>query len=222
MIQRWLLLMSAAVLCLVASSARAQDASPASSAVSSAECGSENLIASKLPSQRRALQGDPALATDGTISPEGSSWDAATTVMFGTGGSIVYDLGQPRSISALFIQADSNDTYVVAGSLDGSPGSFERIVEFEDVVRRGHGLRNRAVKIEPKSARYLRMSTGKGDGSFSISEFAIYCSPPSPFPPALQSVGAPPPPPREHAPDCWTQSGEPSGKIAPGCCSPAR
>src|SRR5204863_215388 len=31
----------------------------------------------------------------------------------------------------------------------------------------------------------------EGDGAFSISEFAAYCRPPTPFPPALKTVEAP-------------------------------
>ena len=184
----------------VASAAAKPVASAATEPVSSTECGTENLVAGKLPAQRRDLQGDAALATDGSVSREGSAWDAATTVILTGRGFIVYDLGRPLSISALFLQGDSNDTYVVTGSLDDSSGSYERLTEFANVVDRGHGLRNRSVQIAPKSARYLRVSSGKGDGSFSISEFSAYCRTPSPFPPALNSVGAPPPPPRERAP----------------------
>jgi spermidine synthase len=131
--------------------------------------------------------------------------------MLREGGFLTYDLGQPRSVSALYLQGDSNDVYFVAGSLDGSAGSFERVGVFENVVDRGHGLRNRAVRIESKSVRFLRVSPGRGDGSFSISEFAVYCTAPSPFPPALRSVGIAPPPPPENAPTAAALE-QPSGK----------
>jgi hypothetical protein len=39
--------------------------------------------------------------------------------------------------------------------------------------------------------RYLRLSTGVGDGAFSISEFAVFCKVPTPFPPKLRAVELP-------------------------------
>src|SRR5688572_13371405 len=107
----WLLL-SVAFATALASEARAQTSEPALSV----ECGTDNLVTGKQPSQREDAQGDPALVTDGTVSAQGTRWDAPTTVMLGPTGSITYDLGSVRDVSAFYVQADANDTYQISGS----------------------------------------------------------------------------------------------------------
>lgn len=158
-------------------------------------CGTENLLAGKLPSEAQDLQRASILITDGVVGPEGALWDAPVAVTFGGGGSVTYDLGGPRSVSALVIQADANDTYKVTGSVDGVPGSFTALAEVQNVFDRGHGLRTRALQIPATTVRYLRVQAGTGDALFSIAELAAYCRAPEPFPPAMRVEGTPPPAP---------------------------
>ena len=160
--------------------------------VPSPECGDENLIAGKLPTQLQDLQGDAALVTDGAVAPEGALWDGPAAVQLATGaGTLTYDLGEARSVSAFYLQADANDTYKIAGSLDGAPGSFKPLAEAASVVDRGPGLRVRTMRTPPATVRYLRLGEGSGDGAYSIAEFAVYCRAPVPFPPVMRSVDAP-------------------------------
>jgi spermidine synthase len=157
-----------------------------------AECGDEDLLAGKLPFQSDAVRGSAALVTDGTIAREGSVWDAPTAVVLERGSSsLTYDLGAARSVSAIYVQADANDTYEVAGSFDGTAGSFRLRIELENVVAQGPGLRGRAIRFAPMTVRYLRIGAGKGDNFFSLAEFAAYCRAPTPFPPAMRSVEPP-------------------------------
>jgi hypothetical protein len=157
-------------------------------------CGAEDLLAGKKPSASQEVQGDVTLITDGAIGAEGTAWDAPVGVTLATAaGFVSYDLGQPRSISALLLQADANDTYEISGSSEGTPASYKVLAEIQNVVDRGHGLRTRAVEIPPTTVRYLRVGEAKGDGFYSISELAAYCGKPSPFPPAMRTVAAPPP-----------------------------
>ncbi|MES1209836.1 MAG: discoidin domain-containing protein, partial [Pseudomonadota bacterium] len=138
------------------------------------------------------MRGNAGLVTDGAVAPEGAQWDAPVAITLDTGaGSITYDLGQPTAITALYVQADANDTYKVQGSLDGVPGSFKPIAEIENALDRGHGLRARWVRIPPISVRFLRVGEGGGDGFFSIAEFAAYCQAPTPFPPVMRQAEAP-------------------------------
>ncbi len=156
-------------------------------------CGAEDLIAGNKPSLSQEIHGDVALITDGAVGAEGTPWDAPVGVTLGSGaGFVTYDLGQPRSISALLLQADANDTYKISGSSDGTPASYKVLAEIQNVVDRGHGLRTRAVEIPPATVRYLRVGEANGDGFYSISELAAYCRKPSPFPPAMRTVEAPP------------------------------
>jgi spermidine synthase len=151
------------------------------------ECDAENLLASRRPAALAEIVGDVALVTDGAVAPEGDVWDAPTAIKFASpAASLTYDLGGPRKVSALYLQADANDTYKIAGSLDGQPGSFRALAEIANVVDRGPGLRARAVQIEPATVRYLRLGNPVGDGSFSVSEFAAYCLAPTPFPPVMR------------------------------------
>ena len=79
------------------------------------------------------------------------------------------------------------------GSADGSPGSFKLIVELANVVNSGHGLRTRATQVTPTTVRYLRIGDANGDAYFSVSEFQAFCKAPTPFPPGMKIVDAPPP-----------------------------
>ena len=51
-------------------------ARPAAAQMSSAECGTDNLLAGRMPSAQPGRHGDLRLATDGKAAPEGAQWDA--------------------------------------------------------------------------------------------------------------------------------------------------
>src|SRR5947207_62335 len=159
-----------------------------------ASCGTENLLAGKKPTASPGVKGDVGQLTDGTMGPEGAQWDSPVTVTLeNTNSSITFDLGEVRTVSAIVMQADANDTYKVMGSVDGSPASYKLLVELPNVVNSGHGLRTRANQVPPTDVRYLRVGEANGDNYFSISEFGAYCKAPTPFPPGMKLVDVPPP-----------------------------
>jgi hypothetical protein len=161
--------------------------------LASPACGTENLLAGKLPYAAQDLRGDLRLVTDSQVGPEGSQWDAPVAITFETGaGALTYDLGRPTPVSAFVFQGDANDSYKILGSLDPLPASFKVLGEVENVVGTGHGLRTRAVTISPTIVRYVRIADALGDNFFSIGEFQAFCQPPNPFPPHLKVVAAPP------------------------------
>jgi len=170
-------------LLLLASAASAEPA-PASA------CDTTDLLAGKAPVETDNVAGATARVTDAAIGHEGAPWDAPEAVTFTGAGSLTYDLGAVREVRAAYIQADGNDTYRLAGSADGTPGSYRPLGEFENVRRLGHGLRGRTLRFTPASVRFLRVSEGSGDGSFSITELAAYCNAPAPFPPAFRVEGS--------------------------------
>jgi hypothetical protein len=161
--------------------------------MSSAVCGTDNLLARRLPSARtQEMRGDMRLVTDGSVAQEGAQWDAPVGVFFDTpAGTATWDLGEVRPVSSFLIQADANDTYKIFGAEVDSPSAYRLLVEVESVVNIGHGLRTRTATIEPTPVRYLRIGEPLGDGAYSLSEFQAYCRAPSPFPPALNIVNAP-------------------------------
>ena len=165
-------------------------AAPAAGAAPAVPCTTDDLIAGKAPSQQRDVTGNPLLVTDGKAVEDGAVWDGPAAVKLeSTSGSLTYDLGKPTAVGALFLQADANDTYKISGSSDGQ--TFTLLVQAANVVDRGHGMRSRAMQIEPTTVRYLRVGEGDGDGAYSISEFAAYCHAPTPFPPVFATVEAP-------------------------------
>ena len=176
-------------------------ASPAQAAPSAA-CDGTNLLAGRRPVASTAITGDPSLVTDGAVVAEGAVWDGPPMLKLQAGGSVTYDLGRPQSIGAVYLEADANDTYTISGSPDGSPGTFKVLTVVANVVQRGPGMRARAVAVPAATVRYLRLGDAVGDGAFSIAELAVFCAPPSPFPPAFRTVESPmaaaPIPPDEH------------------------
>jgi spermidine synthase len=57
------------------------------------------------------------------------------------------------------------------------------LLDFENVVQRGHGLRTRTVRFAAVRARFVRLAAVSGDGFFSVAELGLYCRAPEPFPP---------------------------------------
>ena len=177
----------AVVSALGAGRADAQLSSPAPSS-----CGTENLLAGRMPSSQQAMSRDLRLVTDGQVAPEGAQWDAPPAVLFDlAAGSLTYDLGRPVPVSAFAVQADANDIYKIWGSLDGTPGTFKFLADVDNVVASGHGLRTRPVTIPSTLVRYLKLGEPEGDNFYSLSEFQAFCEAPSPFPPHLKVVDAP-------------------------------
>src|SRR5690349_12550571 len=156
-----------------------------------APCDTTNLLASVLPVEQVNLTGNIKRVTDGAVSHEGAAWDGPTAVILSS-GSITYDLGSPRSVSAAYIQADSNDVYRLSGSTDGKPGTYRVLADLENVRRLGHGLRGRTAQFAPTVVRFLRVTEGPGDGAYSIAELSVFCKAPSPFPPRLRLEGPAP------------------------------
>jgi hypothetical protein len=168
---------------LAATPVRAQNASPLPA------CPEGDLLAGKKPIQWQEVRRELSLLTDESIAPEGSQWDSQPAVIFDTAASIVtWDLGQLTLVRSFAIQADANDTYTVWGSVDGK--EYKVFGQIDPVPN--HGLRMRVLNVGGMPARYLRVGEGVGDSFFSISEVAAYCQVPSPFPPAMKVVDAPP------------------------------
>ena len=168
---------------LAASPARAQNSSQQPA------CPEGNLLAHKKPMQWQEVRRELSLLTDESIAPEGSQWDSQPAVIFDTAASTVtWDLGEVTLVRSFAIQADANDTYTIWGSTDGQ--EYKVFGQIDPVPN--HGLRMRVLNVGGMPARYLRVGEGVGDSFYSISEVAAYCQVPSPFPPSMKVVDAPP------------------------------
>jgi hypothetical protein len=161
---------------------------------SSSECTTDNLLSRKVPVWRQDIRGDLHLPTDEAVAPEGAQWDAPVGVILETpAGSLTYDLGTVRPVSAFLLQADANDTYKIFGAEENKPEAFKLLVEVDNVVvSQGHGFRTRTVTVDATPVRFIKVGEPSGDGAYSIAEFQAYCRAPTPFPPKLTVSNAPP------------------------------
>ena len=124
-----------AALALAVSASQSARAGEFPAAAHAPECDARNLLAGRMPSAYADIRGNLALVTDGSVAPEGASWDAPAAVKLESrAASITYDLGKPRQVSAIYLQADANDTYKIAGSSDGQPGNFRPLAGMANVV----------------------------------------------------------------------------------------
>jgi hypothetical protein len=127
-------------------------------------------------------------ASDGFILAQGADWAGPdVAVLASTNAYIQWDLGEPTPIRAGLVEADGNDSYIIAGSLDGE--TFTPIWEAPPV--RGPGLQVRQVDGLDASARWIRISASGGDGKYGVAEVALYSSRPAEFPPAYPSSASP-------------------------------
>ncbi len=160
---------------------------------SSGECTTDNLLSLRNPHSQQGLHGNAKLVTDNAVGPEGAQWDAPIGIILDTpDASITYDLGAVKPVSTFLVQADANDTYKIFGADVDRPEAYKLLVEVDNVVNIGHGLRTRTTSIEATPVRYLRIGEAVGDGYFSITEFQAYCRAPTPFPPKMTISEAPP------------------------------
>ncbi len=154
----------------------------------SSQCPPGNLLAGLAPHSFVDVRGKTGLVTDGTAANEGTIWDAPLAVILeGAAAHVTYDLGRVLPVTAMFIQADANDTYSVSGSVDGV--TFRALGHIDPVT--GHGLRSRPLAVGGQLVRFLRFGHGEGDGSYSLSELQAFCELPTPFPPKLPTKAAP-------------------------------
>jgi hypothetical protein len=98
---------------------------------------------------------------------------------------VLIDLAEVKTMEAMVLQADSNDIYLVEGSLDKK--KWSTLWEVPPIPK--VGLRTRSITFPTSvQAKYVRLKTQDGDDSFSVSRFASYCKRPEIFPPVLQEI----------------------------------
>ncbi len=144
-------------------------------------CPPGNLLAGKSPSASKGV-GSSRRLTNGTMTAEGDSWESELTSIFSDPGShVVYDLGQSVRITAVDLQGDNNDEYIVELSEDGT--TFVRLWTADPAS--GQGMRRRSAQNLAGRGRYVRLRAQGGDGYFSLSEIQVFCEKPSKWPPPV-------------------------------------
>jgi hypothetical protein len=145
--------------------------------VGTAAAEPQDLLAGKRPVKSEGVTNANRL-TDQLLSNEGDEWLTDVTARFSSARSFVmYDLGEPRPLRCVMVQADNNDVYFMAGSLDG----YEWQQLWRVGAEAGAGMRVRSAKIDA-TVRYLRLSATGGDALYSVAEIAVYSECPVPWP----------------------------------------
>lgn len=138
-----------------------------------------NLLLGRAPLQAIGLI-HPERITDGVEPRAGDFWRTDLTAVFATRSSaMIYDLSQPTPISAIYLNGDNNDRFIVQGSLDNRV--YYPIWTAKEVAHQGMQARYQAG-LE-KNARYLRITIRGGDPSVSLGELAVYPTTPATWPP---------------------------------------
>jgi len=123
--------------------------------------------------------GDARVVTDGQLATEGTAAPAAAVALADPRSSIVIDLGAPRPVGALFLQAGAQDVYFVEASEDASTW---RVVWRVGPVHAAPLLRSRTkVLPRPVSARWLRVRPTSAH-SAAVSELQAFETEPPVWP----------------------------------------
>ena len=161
------------LLCLIAS---------APAAAQGEACPSGNLLAGKSPTGRPGVTHTERL-TDGVMAGEGEAWQSElTSVLDAAESHVIYDLGASTRITAIDLQGDNNDDYIVELSEDRS--SFTTLWVADPVS--GQGMRRRGTRGLQGSGRYIRVRARAGDSAYSLGEVQVFCETPSAWPPPVK------------------------------------
>lgn len=123
--------------------------------------------------------GSPALVTDGLLAAEGSPPDGAAVLLPRVTSVVVVDLGTPRRIGALLLQAGAGDVYFVEASTDGEAW---RVAWRVAPPGAANGLRTLTTRLAPSfAARWLRVRSTTARQS-SVAELQAFESEPGAWP----------------------------------------
>ncbi|MBT8467681.1 MAG: hypothetical protein KJN97_02935 [Deltaproteobacteria bacterium] len=156
--------------------------SAAPAAAQDVACPSGNLLSGKSPVARPGVTHATRL-TDGFVAAEGDPWQSElTAVLADTNSHVMYDLGAITRVTAVDLQGDNNDDYVV--ELSDDRRSFTPLWVADPAS--GQGMRRRGSRNLRGQGRYLRIRAQGGDSFYSLSEVVAFCETPSAWPPAVQ------------------------------------
>jgi Ca2+/Na+ antiporter len=145
-------------------------------------CPPGNLLAQKSPIARPGVTHAERL-TDGVAAGEGDPWQSELTSVFAdTQSHVIYDLGATTRVTAIDLQGDNNDEYVV--ELGSDRQSFSPLWVADPVS--GQGMRRRGTRSLEGEGRYLRIRAQGGDTFYSVGEVQVFCQQPSAWPPRVE------------------------------------
>ncbi|UCH30281.1 MAG: hypothetical protein JSV06_04440 [Myxococcales bacterium] len=151
-----------------------------------AACPEGNLLAGESPIARPGVKQSQRI-TDGVMPSDGEFWQTErTSVLVGPDSYVLYDLGATTRITAVDLQGDNNDDYIV--ELSDDQQTFTRLWVADPVS--GEGMRRRGMRRLDGQGRYLRVRASGGDGFYSLGEVQAFCQAPAKWPPPVEVKAA--------------------------------
>ena len=145
-------------------------------------CPPGNLLAGKTPVARPGVTHSERL-NDGVKAGEGDPWESElTSVLADAESHVIYDLGATTRVTAVDLQGDNNDDYIVELSEDRR--NFSPLWVGDPVS--GQGMRRRSARGLQGQGRYVRVRGQGGDGYFSLAEIQVFCETPAAWPPPVE------------------------------------
>ena len=149
-------------------------------------CTEGNLLAGRLPIAHPGVA-HPERLTDGVMPGAGDMWQTEhTSVLANPEAHALYDLGASMEVTAVDLQGDNNDEYIVELSADQQ--TFRKLWAADPVS--GEGMRRRSGRQLDGTGRYLRVRARGGDGFYSIGEIQAFCRTPAQWPPPVEVKAA--------------------------------
>lgn len=115
----------------------------------------------------------PERLIDGVAPIEGDGWLSQYTSVIEPSGFVEWDLGEVVDVRAGWLQADNNDSYVLAISEDGT--QYTALWTAGPVP--SPGMRERRAPSLAGRGRFLRLSAEGGDKMFSVGEVELFAAP---------------------------------------------
>jgi len=154
----------------------------AAAAAQEPACPSGNLLAGKSPIARPGVTHAERL-TDGVMAGEGDPWESElTSVLADTHSHLLYDLGAATRVTAVDLQGDNNDDYIVEISEDRQ--TFNPLWVADPAS--GQGMRRRSARGLDAHGRFVRVRARGGDSFYSLGEVQVFCETPSAWPPQVE------------------------------------
>ena len=149
-------------------------------------CPEGNLLAGKSPIANPGVT-HTARLTNGVMPGSGDEWQTEhTSVLANPKAHVLYDLGESIEVTAVDLQGDNNDEYIV--ELSDDQQTFTRLWVGDPVS--GEGMRRRSGRELSGKGRYLRVRAQGGDGFYSLGEIQAFCQTPSVWPPPIEVKAA--------------------------------
>lgn len=156
-----------------------------------ADCTDADLLAGRRVLLASSVSGPTARLTDGEIASEGGRTGSTLAVQFDTvDASVVWDLRDPVTASAVVVQADAGHSFELYAT--DNLRTWTKLGEVPKATD-GAGLRTRVIPFDaPVTLRGLRIANPSDDNGAALAEVGLYCS--TPAPPAYGFKRTIPPP----------------------------